>query len=236
MIKLHFVEHDGDSENFLLKVSIFCYLPSSEAVGGSRRIYPPVPGGAERGTGGGCCLVQVASWMERKGAGEGVTGWWGHETGCFVSLSFSGNRITVDCTEGQGRSGSEGNRERMINSWRQERKTEMLRQTGKDKIKTIYLQLSPDIFLIMWWAFCFAFFLPCRSWVGFAPCLIRGVSRSHTSPGTDPLLPLAQCSSPCLTPVGVAPLTADCNWELVSHSKRRKAVWEFVTLKYWNVT
>lgn len=52
-------------------------------------------------------------------------------------LSSSGNRITVDCTEGQGSSGSKSNRERMINSWRQERKTEMLRQTGRDKIKTI---------------------------------------------------------------------------------------------------
>lgn len=31
-------------------------------------------------------------------------------------LSSSGNRITVDCTEGQGSSGSKGNRERMINS------------------------------------------------------------------------------------------------------------------------
>lgn len=33
-----------------------------------------------------------------------------------MEMSFSGNRITVDYTEGQGRSGSKDNRERMINS------------------------------------------------------------------------------------------------------------------------
>lgn len=71
----------------------------------------------------------------------------------FVSLSFSGNRMTVDYTEGQGRSGSKSNRERMINSWRQGRKTEMLRQTGRDKSKIIYLQVFPHIFLVMWWVF-----------------------------------------------------------------------------------
>lgn len=53
--------------------------------------------------------------------------WGGNRNGDFVSLSFSGNRITVDYTGGQGRSGSKGNRERMINSWRQARKTEMLK-------------------------------------------------------------------------------------------------------------
>lgn len=163
--KWHFAERDGDSESFLLKVSAFSYLPSSKAVGGSRRIYPPVPGGAERGRGGGCCLVQVAGWMERKDA-AGVTSWGGN--GNFVSLSFSGNRITLDYMRGQGRSGSKGNKERLTNSWRQARKTEMLEQTGRDKIKTIYLQVFPGVFLVMWWAFCllcFVFPLQKLSWL-----------------------------------------------------------------------
>lgn len=118
-----------------LKVSSWRFQPSvtcsaRQAVGGSRRIYPPVPDGAERGTGGGCCLVQVASWMEGKGAGGGVTSLRGNEKGYFVSLSSSGNRITVGYTEGQG-----GSRQRMTNSWRWARKTDVETNKERDKLK-----------------------------------------------------------------------------------------------------
>lgn len=179
------------TQSFLLKVSTFCYLPSSKALGGSRT-YPPVPGGAERGTGGGCCLVQVASWMERKDAGEGVTSWWENENAYFVCLSFSGSRITSDCTEGQGRSGSKRNRDRMINSWRQARKTEMLKQ-GEIKLKLFIYRYS----LISSWL-CDGFFvclfccfspaetelalLPVRSEVSHAPTHPQALTLSCSLP------------------------------------------------------
>lgn len=69
IIKWHLAESDGGSGSLLggpqksglLQVSAFCYVP---------RIVTVAPGGAERKTGGGCCLVQLASGKERMGAGQ----------------------------------------------------------------------------------------------------------------------------------------------------------------------
>lgn len=102
------------TQSFLLKVSTFCYLPSSKALGGSSILLYLVVQKEGLEVAAAWCRLLVGwrgKMQEKVSPADGE-----NENAYFVCLSFSGSRITSDCTEGQGRSGSKRNRDRMINS------------------------------------------------------------------------------------------------------------------------
>lgn len=117
---------------------------------------------------GGCCLVPVASWIERVNAGQDdarqcIASWWDNENGYFLSFWVFLSLELQWATQKDGAGMGVESRKRMINTWRQARRltwrslkkisvTEGLEQTGRGSVKTTFLQVFSDTFLVIFFS------------------------------------------------------------------------------------